>query len=79
MFPTLFGVSIIVFLLARIMPGDIVETFLAGDVNATPEQIEQTREQLGLTGSYAEQYVNWLRGIITGDLGDSPYRSTEPV
>ena len=36
------------------------------------------REQLGLTGSYPEQYWNWASGVVTGDFGES-YRNTEPV
>ena len=76
--PTIIGISIIIFLMVRLMPGDIVDVLLGGDAVATQEQKEQVREQLGLTGSYPEQYWNWASGAATGDFGDS-YRNAEPV
>jgi peptide/nickel transport system permease protein len=52
---------------------------LAGaDVAGDPELIQQAREQLGLNGSYPEQYWRWISGVLQGDLGDS-LRNTEPV
>jgi len=56
MIPTIVGISIIIFLMVRLMPGDIVDVLLGGDAVATQEQKDQVREQLGLTGSYPEQY-----------------------
>jgi peptide/nickel transport system permease protein len=76
--PTIIGISIIIFLMVRLMPGDIVDVLLGGDAVATEEQKQQVREQLGLTGSYPEQYWRWASGAVTGDLGDS-YRNAEPV
>jgi len=76
--PTIIGISIIIFLMVRLMPGDIVDVLLGGDAVATQEQKDQVREQLGLTGSYPEQYWNWASGAATGDFGDS-YRNAEPV
>jgi peptide/nickel transport system permease protein len=78
MIPTVIGISIIIFLMVRLMPGDIVDVLLGGDAIATAEQKEQAREQLGLTGSYPEQYWRWASGVTTGDFGDS-YRNAEPV
>ena len=52
---------------------------LAGaDIGSNPELIEQAREQLGLNGSYPEQYWRWISGVLQGDLGDS-LRNSEPV
>jgi peptide/nickel transport system permease protein len=76
--PTLFGVSIGIFLMVRLLPGDIIDVLFGGDLSATPEVKEQAREQLGLTGSYPEQYWNWLSGAVQGDFGDS-LRNAEPV
>jgi peptide/nickel transport system permease protein len=76
--PTLIGVSIIIFLLVRLLPGDIVDILLGGDNTATEEQKQQTREQLGLTGSYFEQYWHWASSFVQGDFGFS-YRNTQPV
>ena len=78
MIPTIVGISIIIFLMVRLMPGDIVDVLLGGDAVATQEQKDQVREQLGLTGSYPEQYWSWASGVLTGDFGES-YRNTEPV
>src|SRR5688500_11323605 len=76
--PTLLGMSIIVFLMVRLLPGDIVDIFTAGDISITDEQREEIKEQLGLTGSYPEQYWRWLSGAVQGDFGTS-YRNTTPV
>ena len=76
--PTLLGMSLIVFLLVRLLPGDIVDIFTAGDTTITDEQRQQIKEQLGLTGSLASQYWDWLSGAVRGDFGTS-YRNTTPV
>jgi len=78
MIPTIVGISIIIFGMVRLMPGDIIDVLLGGDAVATEEQKQQAREQLGLTGSYPEQYWRWASGVVTGDFGES-YRNTEPV
>jgi len=78
MIPTMIGISIIIFLMVRLLPGDIVSVLAGADVGSDPELIEQAREQLGLTGSYPEQYWRWISGVLQGDLGDS-LRNTEPV
>ena len=76
--PTLIGISIIIFLMVRLLPGDIIDVLLGGDQLATEEQRQQAREQLGLTGSYAEQYWRWASNFVQGDFGFS-YRNTQPV
>ena len=76
--PTIVGISIIIFLMVRLMPGDIIDVLFSGDVTATEEVKQQAREDLGLSGSYPEQYWNWASGVVQGDLGES-YRNTEPV
>lgn len=76
--PTVVGISIIIFLMVRLMPGDIIDVLFAGDVTATEEIKQQAREDLGISGSYPEQYWNWASGVVTGDFGDS-YRNAEPV
>jgi peptide/nickel transport system permease protein len=78
MIPTMIGISIIIFLMVRLLPGDIVSVLAGGDVGSDPELIEQARRDLGLTGSYPEQYWNWISGVLQGDLGVS-LRNTEPV
>lgn len=76
--PTIVGISIIIFLMVRLMPGDIIDVLFAGDVTATEEIKQQAREDLGISGSYPEQYLNWASGVVQGDFGDS-FRNAEPV
>jgi peptide/nickel transport system permease protein len=76
--PTLIGISIVIFLLVRLLPGDIIDVLLGADQAATGEQRQQAREQLGLTGSYPEQYWRWASSFVQGDFGFS-YRNTQPV
>src|SRR5438552_12596702 len=68
---TLVAVSVIIFLSVRFLPGSILDLFFAGDNTATPEQLEAAKKQLGLTGSYPEQYWRWASGAVHGDLGHS--------
>ena len=76
--PTLFGISIIIFLMVRLLPGDVIDVMLGGDTSASPELRAKAREQLGLNGSYPEQYWRWISGAVHGDFGVS-YRTTQPV
>jgi peptide/nickel transport system permease protein len=72
------AISIIIFLAVRFLPGSILDLFFAGDNTATPEQIAAAKKQLGLTGSYPEQYWRWVSGALHGDLGRS-LLSQQPV
>ncbi|MCE4266181.1 MULTISPECIES: ABC transporter permease [Rhodococcus] len=74
--PMLLLVSFFVYALVDLVPGDAAAV-LAGD-NATPEQIEQTRQALGLDQPLIVRYLDWLGGALTGDLGTSLY-STQSV
>jgi peptide/nickel transport system permease protein len=71
MIPTLLGVSILVFSLIRLLPGDAVTAMLLEVSYVTPEDIERIREQLGLNVPFFEQYSKWILGIITLDWGES--------
>jgi peptide/nickel transport system permease protein len=71
LFATLVAVSIIIFVMVRLLPGSILDLFFAGDNTATPEQLEEAKKRLGLTGSYFEQYWNWISGVAHGDFGHS--------
>ena len=76
--PTLIGVTIGIFLMVRLLPGDIIDILFGGDQTASEEIKDQAREQLGLNGSYPEQYWRWISGVVQGDFGFS-LRNTEPV
>ena len=76
--PTLIGVTIGIFLMVRLLPGDIIDILFGGDLSASEEVKDRAREQLGLNGSYPEQYWRWISGVVQGDFGFS-LRNTEPV
>jgi peptide/nickel transport system permease protein len=70
--PTLFGMSILIFLLIRLIPGDVVDVLLgsaASNVNASEEH--RLRVSLGLTKPLPVQYWDFISGLLTGHLGSS--------
>jgi peptide/nickel transport system permease protein len=67
--PVLFLASIGVFLVLRLVPGDPA-TMLAGQ-DATPAQVQQIREELGLTDPLPVQYARWIDHLAHGNLGKS--------
>jgi peptide/nickel transport system permease protein len=69
-------VAVFIFLLLRLSPGDPA-AIIVGD-NATQVQIDAVRKQLGLEDPLVVQFVHWLAGVLTGDLGVSIF-SHEPV
>jgi peptide/nickel transport system permease protein len=74
--PTLFFVSVIIFLLQHLLPGDPA-LVMAGE-ERDPAAIEQIRRQYHLDRPMPVQYVYWIKGVLTGDLGES-MRLKEPV
>ena len=71
MIPTLMGLSMIVFVMLRIVPGDVV-ALIAGDYGAvSPEVKEAMLADFGLDKNIPTQYVNWLGKIASADLGTS--------
>ena len=73
---TLLGVSIIIFLMLRVLPGDPAR-IIAG-LNASEATVERLRDQLGLDESLLSQYFSFLTGVVQGDLGTSA-RTSRPV
>ncbi len=67
----LFGVSVLIFLMVRFIPGDAVAIMLGANTDITPDRVENLRRQLGLHLPVHEQYWQWLAGVLRGDLGDS--------
>ncbi|KAF3298939.1 ABC transporter permease subunit [Carnobacterium sp. PL12RED10] len=67
--PVLLIISILAFAMIQMAPGDIADLYQSPD--ATPEQIEMIRENLGLNDSIVVQYWRWLSNLFTGDLGFS--------
>jgi peptide/nickel transport system permease protein len=72
MIPTLIGVAVLVFVLLRMLPGDIVELrFLVDGGQITPEALAAERQRLGLDKSLWWQFYDWMTGILVGDFGTS--------
>ena len=69
--PVLWGVSLIVFVAIRLVPGDVLLAKMQGEFSTKPEQIAQMRAELGLDVPAPLQYLYWLRGLLHGDLGIS--------
>ena len=67
--PTLFFVSVIIFSLQQLLPGDPA-LVMAGE-ERDPEVIEQIRRQYRLDRPVPVQYVYWVKGVLSGDLGES--------
>jgi peptide/nickel transport system permease protein len=74
---TLFGVSIVVFLMLYLTPGDPVTIMLQGS-NATPQQVVTLRHQLGLDEPVYVRYAHYVSHALQGDLGRS-YQTRESV
>jgi peptide/nickel transport system permease protein len=73
--PTIIGVTFLVFLLVRLIPGGAA-TALLGE-NATPKQVHDLNHQLGLDQPLPVQYIKWVGHAITGDLGKSVINGTK--
>jgi len=67
--PVLLGVSIVVFFMVRAIPGDPAQIMLGQQ--ATQEQVQQVRENMGLDKPILVQYGLFLKNAVRGDLGDS--------
>ena len=67
--PTLLGVSLVIFSMVHLTPGDPVQIML--DVHASAEQVERLRHELGLDLPLPQQYLRFVWGAMHGDLGNS--------
>jgi peptide/nickel transport system permease protein len=74
--PVLFGISILVFLLVHLIPGDVAQILLG--TQATDQQLETLRRTFGLDRALPVQYLDWLSHILRGDFGVS-FRTNRPV
>ncbi|MCR4265882.1 ABC transporter permease [Nitratireductor sp. ZSWI3] len=74
--PVLFGLSVIVFLIMAMIPGDPATAILGS--YATPENVARLNADLGLDKSLPQQYLIWLGNLLQGDLGRS-YALNRPV
>lgn len=74
----IFGVSLLVFTMVRLVPGDPVDIMFANQPRPTPEQRAVLRRQLGLDLPIHRQYLHFLGRALRGDLGRS-FRTKQPV
>ncbi|MCM3388492.1 ABC transporter permease [Ureibacillus chungkukjangi] len=74
--PVLLGMTFIVFLIIRAIPGDPAQVILGQQ--ATEEATKALREKLGLDQPWYIQYFDYLKGLLTGDLGES-LRTRQPI
>jgi peptide/nickel transport system permease protein len=76
MIPQLIVLSILIFVLAQLMPGDALSGQVGPDVD--PARLDEIREQMGWNDPWHEQYARWMGGILQGDFGES-FRFKMPV
>lgn len=69
--PVILVITIILFILLQLMPGDPVSAYLGQGSKVSPEQQERIRAELGLDKGPVTQYFNWLRRTLRGDFGNS--------
>lgn len=75
---SLFGVMLLVFLMVRLVPGDVVTNLVGLDSNATATQREELRRLFGLDLPIHVQFGQWFAGLLQGNLGSS-LRTDRPV
>jgi peptide/nickel transport system permease protein len=74
--PMLVGMSVVVFAIVHLVPGDPATAVLG--LNATPELVAKVRTEMGLDASLLSQYVTWFGNVATGDFGRD-YSSSAPI
>jgi peptide/nickel transport system permease protein len=78
--PTAIGVSLFIFGMLHVIPGDYATSLLLGreSAMATDEDFKRVREKLGLDGSLPQQYLHWAANFLSGDFGTS-WSNSRPV
>src|SRR5712692_5439646 len=79
--PTLLGVTLLIFIAMRVLPGDPLAAVSGeggGSYVLSQEQLQAARASLGLDRPYVVQYLDWLKDVLRGDLGKSFWRG-EPI
>ena len=79
--PTIIGVTILIFLAMRVIPGDPLQLIVSetnGVYVLSAEELQSLRASLGLDRSYPVQYLDWMAQILKGDMGSS-FWNKEPI
>ena len=74
----LFGVSVAVFMMLRLIPGNVVDVILGTEGKASPERLAELRKLFGLDRPLYAQYLTWFGNLLHGDLGRS-IRTSRPI
>ncbi len=74
--PVLIGISILIFIVMKLIPGDVISGILG--IETTPELRAQLAAKYGLDQPYIVQYLNWIGGVLHGDFGES-IRTSAPI
>ena len=74
--PVLLGISILIFAVMKMIPGDVISGILG--IEATPELRAQLAAKYGLDRPYIVQYLDWIGGVLRGDFGES-IRTSAPI
>src|SRR4051794_892230 len=74
----LFGVSILIFTIVRLLPGDVIDMMIGTEGSMTANQQRIVRDRYGLNDAWPVQYVKWMGGILQGNLGTS-FRTGQDV
>ena len=75
---TLIGLSVLVFLMLRLVPGTVVEQMIGADAVASPAMVAELKRFFGLDQPWWRQYGSWVAALGHGDLGTS-WRTGKPV
>jgi len=75
---TLVGLSVLVFLMLRLVPGTVVEQMIGADAIASPAMVAELKRFFGLDQPWWQQYGRWVAALAHGDLGTS-WRTGKPV
>ncbi len=75
---TLAGLSVLVFLMLRLVPGTVVEQLIGADAVASPAMVAELKRFFGLDQPWWQQYARWVAALAHGDLGTS-WRTGKPV
>jgi peptide/nickel transport system permease protein len=77
--PLLFGLSVIMFMLIHIAPGDPARAMMSPNAANNPQYLEQTRKKMGLDQPLPVQYVKWVGNLLQGDFGIAYTFGRKPV
>src|SRR6202795_507696 len=75
---TLVGLTVLIFLMLRLIPGTVVEQMIGADAIVSPAMVAELKRFFGLDQPWYLQYARWLSRLVQGDFGTS-WRTGKPV